>query len=69
MLKREITMKWGDNIKIKSSIKEMRQYNYLRQRMSESRSTLHGFGKALEKWKSFTPLREEGSSNNGSKIK
>ena len=27
--------------------------------MSESRSTLHGFGKALEKWKSFTPLREE----------
>jgi hypothetical protein len=37
--------------------------------MSESRSTLHGFSKALEKWKSFTPLREEGSSNNRSKIK
>ena len=30
--------------------------------MSESRSTLHGSGEALEKWKSFTPLREEGRS-------
>jgi hypothetical protein len=37
--------------------------------MSESHSTLHGFGKALEKWKSFTPLREEGSLNNENKGK
>ena len=27
--------------------------------MSESHSTLHGFGKALEKWKSFTLLKKK----------
>ena len=27
--------------------------------MGESRSTFHDFGKTLEKWKSFTPLKKK----------